>query len=254
MHVSSRSPCRPAQVGAWPHLCAWAVVIAPGSPSDSRASAAAAAETLIKRRIEVSSSGCQVRSARSNDVRWPCRFPILRTCARCAAPLSANFAYIAGVARAMPAVSPVLSSGGHARATATLLLPPRARRFRQSTPSKRNARPKRLVPDAQMSLCTQCHAPPAPGTQAVFNRSPLFRDAPRMAPRRVRWSCVCFPAIDAAARRHLGMASSPAVVPTEIGSGFVLERERDTRTECSDLAVLHSHIHFRDLGHAQITK
>jgi len=28
-----------------------------------------------------------------------------------------------------------------------------------------------------MSLCTYCHAPPAPGTQAEFDLSPLFRGA-----------------------------------------------------------------------------
>src|SRR5580704_5956285 len=120
MHVSSRSPCRPAHFGAWPHVCAWAVVIAPGSPSDSRANAAAA-EAMIKARIEVSSFGCQARSARSNDVRLPSRLLIWRICARCTTPFLANFAYIAGVSREMPAASPLLPPDGHARATATLL-------------------------------------------------------------------------------------------------------------------------------------
>ena len=40
--------------------------------------------------------------------------------------------------------------------------------------------------DARMSLCTYCHAPLAPGAQAGFNLSPLFRGASIMAGRRVR--------------------------------------------------------------------
>src|ERR1700722_5681855 len=39
--------------------------------------------------------------------------------------------------------------------------------------------------DARMSLCTYCHAPLAPETQAGFDLSPLFTGAPVMADRRV---------------------------------------------------------------------
>src|ERR1700693_2300228 len=42
---------------------------------------------------------------------------------------------------------------------------------------KSKTRPRRWAPDARMSLCTYCHAPPAPGKQAGFDLSPLFRGA-----------------------------------------------------------------------------
>ena len=54
--------------------------------------------------------------------------------------------------------------------------------------------------------------------------------------------------------RYLDIASFTISRARRIGSGFVLERARDASTECSDLAVLHYHIHFRDLSYAQITK
>ena len=39
---------------------------------------------------------------------------------------------------------------------------------------EKQTRPKRRASDARMSLCTYCHAPLAPGTQAEFDLSPLF--------------------------------------------------------------------------------
>src|ERR1700722_10193281 len=48
---------------------------------------------------------------------------------------------------------------------------------------KSKTRPKRSAADARMSLCTYCHAPLAPETQAEFSLSPLFTGAPVMDDR-----------------------------------------------------------------------
>jgi hypothetical protein len=44
------------------------------------------------------------------------------------------------------------------------------------------------------------------------------------------------------------------VRPAEIGSSLVFERERDACAKRGDFAVLHSHVHFGDLGYTQITE